>query len=145
MENPLAGGWRLVRWETTYDDGRASTYPFGPDATGIIVYSHDGCMNASISRAGRTPLSSESARTAPAAERLAAYDSFFSYGGRYRIDGDHVIHSVTQSQNPGMVGTEQRRLMEFADDGSLTLSASDTVPASHVKRHHRLIWKRQST
>ena len=34
----LLGVWNLVRWEITYDDGRPTTYPFGPDATGLIQY-----------------------------------------------------------------------------------------------------------
>ncbi len=142
MINRLVGGWRLVRWETTYDDGRPPTHALGPDATGLIAYTPDGWMNASMARATRKPLSSESARTAPVEERLAAFDSFFSYGGRYRIEGDHVVHSVTISHNPNLVGTEQRRKMEFGADGTLTLSATDTVPASRVIRQHHLIWKR---
>ncbi|MBL8382982.1 MAG: lipocalin-like domain-containing protein [Burkholderiales bacterium] len=144
MTSPLIGAWHLVRWETTYGDGRPAHYALGKDATGLIAYTPDGWMNASMARAGRAPLSSESARTAPEKERLAAFDSFFSYGGRYRIEGDHVIHSVTIAHNPNMVGTEQRRLMTFGADGTLTLSAEDTVPGSTVTRHHRLIWKRGS-
>ena len=142
--NPLAGGWQLVRWEIAYDDGRAPAYPFGADATGILVYSPDGCMNASISRAGRTPLSSESTRSAPAEERLAAFESFFSYGGRYRIEDGHVIHSVAQSLNPNFIGSEQRRKIDFGSDGALTLSASDGIPSTGKQRHHRLIWKRMT-
>lgn len=144
--NPLLGSWHLQRWEITYGDGRAPTLPFGPDAGGIIVYAPDGWMNASIARAGRSPLSSASAKTAPAAERLAAFDSFFSYGGRYRLlreDGaDYVVHSVTQSVNPGLVGTEQKRRMTFEADGSLVLSASDVLPGSAIARLHRLSWRR---
>jgi hypothetical protein len=145
--NPLTGAWHLQRWDITYGDGRPATFPFGQEASGIIVYGPDGWMNASISRAGRKPLSSESAKSAPAEERLAAFDSFFSYGGRYRLleeDGvPFVIHSVTQALNPGFVGSEQKRRMDVGADGSLTLSADDTLPGSSVSRHHRLVWRRQ--
>ena len=48
MENHLIGGWRLVRWEITYDDCRPPTNPLGPDATGLIAYTPDGWMNASM-------------------------------------------------------------------------------------------------
>ena len=144
--NPLVGTWHLARWEVTYGDGRPATLPFGPRASGIIVYAPDGWMNASMSRPDRKPLSAESARFAPAEERLAAFDSFFSYGGRYRISSeggaDYVTHSVTQAHNPSLVGTEQRRRMKFGADGSLTLAADDTVPGTTVARHHRLVWKR---
>ena len=62
----LLGVWNLVRWEITYADGRPTTYPFGPNATGLIQYTHDGGMAACIARAGRAPLSSASVRSAPA-------------------------------------------------------------------------------
>lgn len=149
-DNPLLGTWHLARWEIAYSDGRTPTLPFGRDAQGLIVYSHDGTMNACIARAGRRPLSSESVRSAPEAERLAAFESFFQYAGpyRYREDtalptGAQVVHQVTMSLNPNFVGTEQVRHVEFAPDGTLTLSASDTVPGSTVARHHRLQWRRQ--
>jgi hypothetical protein len=146
VENPLVGGWHLQHWEITYGDGRAATLPFGVAPGGIIVYAPDGWMNASIARAGRQALSSASAKTAPAEQRLAAFDSFFSYGGRYRLlherGVDYVIHSVTQSINQNLVGTEQKRRMDFGSDASLTLSAEDTVPGTQVARLHRLTWKR---
>jgi hypothetical protein len=33
--------------------------------------------------------------------------------------------------------------MNFAADGSLTLSACDVVPGTAVARHHRLVWTRK--
>ena len=52
-QHPLLGTWRLLRWEIAYSDGRPSSYPYGPDATGLIQYTHDGGMSACIARAGR--------------------------------------------------------------------------------------------
>lgn len=145
-DNPLLGTWHLVRWEIAYADGRAPSLPFGPDATGLICYTHDGTMNACIARAARPRLSSESVRSAPEAQRLAAFESFFQYAGPYRIrqDGDRrqVVHTVTHSLNPNFVGTEQVRNMDFDAAGELTLSASDTLPGTGVARHHRLRWRR---
>ena len=145
-DNPLIGTWRLVRWEITYDDGRPESLPFGVDATGLILYSGDGTMNACIARGKRPVLSSDSVRSAPEAERLAAFESYFQYAGPYAIHGEpgrqQVVHSVTHALNPNFVGTQQVRDMTFADDGTLTLSASDTVPGTSVARHHRLIWRR---
>ena len=80
----LLGVWNLVRWEITSADGRPTTYPFGPNATGLIQYTHDGGMAACIARAGRAPLASASVRSAPEAERLAAFESFFQYAGRLK-------------------------------------------------------------
>ena len=145
--NPLLGTWHLVRWEITYGDGRKPTLPFGDRATGLIQYTHDGFMNACIARGGRPPLSSESVRSAPEAERLSAFETYFQYAGPYAIQGapgrQQVVHTVSHSLNPGFVGTQQVRNMEFSSDGNLTLSASDTLPGTALARHHRLIWSRK--
>ena len=146
--NPLLGTWHLVRWDITYGDGRAPSLPYGEQATGMILYTPDGHMNACIARGGRRPLSSESVRSAPEAERLAAFESYFQYAGPYRIRTEggrqQVVHTVTHALNPNFVGTQQVRNMDFTEDmQQLTLSASDTVPGTGVARHHRLVWSRQ--
>lgn len=143
----LLGVWHLVRWEITYDDGRATTYPFGPDATGLILYTRDGGMAACIARANRPRLSSDSVRSAPEAERLAAFESFFQYAGRFEVREHQgraqVVHHVSHALNPNFVGSQQVRNMDFSDEGGLTLTASDLVPGTVSLRHHRLIWRRQ--
>jgi hypothetical protein len=145
-DNPLLGTWHLVRWDITYSDGRPASLPFGADASGLICYTHDGTMSACIANANRPHLSSESVRSAPVAERLAAFETFFQYAGRYHlqtVDGQQqVVHRVTHALNPNLVGTQQVRNVAFAGDGRLTLSASDTVPGTSVARHHRLVWQR---
>lgn len=150
LDNPLLGTWHLTRWEITYGDGRAASLPFGADATGLISYTSDGTMQACIARGSRPALSSASVRSAPEAERLAAFESYFQYAGPYEIRDipgasgkQQVVHHVTHSLNPNFVGTQQVRTMTFAADGDLTLSASDTVPGTAVARHHRLIWARR--
>ncbi len=144
--NPLLGSWQLQRWEISYSDARAPTYPYGIDATGLIVYSADGWMNACIARGQRARLSSDSVRHAPEAQRLAAFESYFSYAGPYTLrehqGQPQVVHTVTMSLNPNFVGTQQVRNMRFDAEGQLTLSADDTAPNSDVVRHHRLLWRR---
>ena len=146
LDNTLPGTWHLMRWEIAYGDGRAATLPFGAQATGMIMYTADGFMSACIARGGRSKLSSDSVRSAPEAERLAAFESYFQYAGPYTVEGlvgaQRVTHHVTHSLNPNFVGTQQVRNMIFAPGGGLTLSASDTVPGTDVARHHRLIWSR---
>lgn len=148
QDNPLLGTWHLVRWDIQYDDDRAPTLPFGEGATGLILYTADGTMSACIARAGRVRLSSDSVRSAPEGERLAAFESYFQYAGPYAIRSENgrqqVVHTVTQSLNPNFVGTRQVRDMAFDAGGGLTLSASDKVPGTSVARHHRLVWSRES-
>lgn len=147
--NLLLGTWQLVRWDIAYGDARKPSLPFGAQATGMIMYTTDGQMNACIARGERRPLSSESARSAPEAERLAAFESYFQYAGPYAIrtqgGRQQVVHTVTHALNPNLVGTQQIRNMDFSDDRQqLTLSASDTVPGTDIARHHRLVWSRRA-
>jgi hypothetical protein len=142
----LAGSWRLLRWEIAYGDGRQPSFPYGEAASGLLLYASDGWMSACVLRAGRPPLSSDSVRSAPEAERLAAFESYFHYAGRYHVRSEggrqQVVHEVEHSLNPNFVGSRQVRDIDFDAQGRLTLSASDTVPGSDVARHHRLVWQR---
>lgn len=109
----LVGGWELVRWAIL--GGGRENFPFGPAASGLILYGADGWMSATIAAADRPPLSTANPRLAPAAERAAAFAGYFSYAGTWRVDGEEVIHAVRWSLNPAFVGTEQRRSGRRAD------------------------------
>lgn len=144
VRKTLLGAWSLVRWQIDLGGGRAPSLPFGADATGLIVYTADGWMNASIARPGRAALSAASVRQVPLAEQGAAFESYFNYAGPYRlreIDGvPHVVHAVRFSLNPNFVGSEQIRRIQFEGGDRLTLSADE--PVQGVVRRHRLEWCR---
>jgi len=144
VENhPIVGGWRLADWRTEYSDGRAPTLPFGEHPEGLLVYSPDGWMNASICRANRPIMSSASLKHAPVNERLEAIDTFMNYGGPFSFpDADHVRHEVVIALYPNLIGTDQVRLMRFTDHNTLVLSAQDTLPGTEVQRTHSLTWRR---
>ena len=140
VKDDLLGAWHLESWTISYSDGDRLTHPFGERPLGMIVYTQDGWMSASINRTDRELLPTGGAfrRTDPAL--LAdAYRSYFHYAGRYTVLDGVVIHSVTQSLNPNFVGTEQRRTAEL-DGKSLCLSGREDVAG--VTRTHRLMWRR---
>jgi hypothetical protein len=134
----LVGAWRLKRWEIMYEDGRR-TEPFGAGAQGLIQYTADGWMSATIMAAGRAKLSRANPREAAVRERAAAFDSYFSYAGRWRVTRGVVRHDVSIALNPALIGTPQLR--EATLSGRiLTLSAAEDTPAG--RRVHRLVWAR---
>ena len=133
------GAWQLVDWRIEYSDGGV-TRPFGAGATGCIIYSADGTMTASITKAARPPFGIANARNASTEQKAAAFDSYFHYAGPWRIEGDEVVHVVTMSLNPDMTGTDQRRLAKFDAAGGLTLSAHEALSGG-ASRHHILQWK----
>ncbi|MFQ3199318.1 MAG: hypothetical protein ACI9SK_000023 [Zhongshania sp.] len=131
----LIGVWSLLSWHIDFADGRPARYPYGEFAVGNIVYSENGRMLATISESDRKPLSVAVPHQAPDVEKIAAFDSFFSYGGSFVVEGDEVVHRVDIALNPNFVGSEQRRHMHFESD-FLTLSAHEGG------RHHQLKWQR---
>lgn len=136
IRHRIIGAWSLREWMIEREDGRRS-HPFGEDARGRLLYSAEGQMLAAISRAGRAALSGPAPRRAGADEKSAAFDGYFSYGGRFEIEGDYVLHHVEIALNPALVGATQKRRMHF-DDAGLTLEA--TEPYGAGERRHRLRW-----
>ncbi|MDP9845964.1 lipocalin-like domain-containing protein [Streptosporangium lutulentum] len=130
----LVGAWRLVEWRIVRADGRVS-HPFGTDAVGLLCYTPDGHMSATIARSGRAPLPAGSPRQASAEARAEAFTSFFSYAGRYELRAGHVAHDVEIALNPAFVGTTQIRELNF-DDDRLVLAAEEDG------KWHTLIWAR---
>lgn len=61
-------------------------------------------------------------------EKSHAASTFVSYGGRYRIDGNKIIHHVEISLFPNWVGTQQIRFFEMSGE-TLILS---TPPFIHA-------------
>lgn len=134
------GAWQLRTWDVLYADGRPPTYPFGDDALGWLMYTPDGRMSVTISRRQRARLSTDHARKAQTSEKTAAFDSYLSYSGSFKVEDEEVVHHVEFSLNPNFCGTEQRRVATFEGRRRLTLSTEDEVGG--VCRTHRLIWQR---
>jgi hypothetical protein len=136
----LAGAWLLESWKIHYGDQVEAGYPFGPDPVGLLIYSSDGWMSATVSRALRPPFpGGQSPRQMDAGAVAEAYWSYFHYAGTWRIEGDQVIHSVVHSLNPNMAGTLQVRHMKL-DGQRLTLTGLE--PHRGDTRRHVLLWKR---
>jgi Lipocalin-like domain len=131
----LIGAWILEGWALVYEDGRAAEYPLGRDAKGLILYTGDGRMSATLMRAGRKPFS-----TGDASEKAQAYDDCFAYAGRYEVRGDAVFHTIEVATNPAIAGITSTRNIQL-DGNRLTLSGPDFSPGS--PRYHRIIWRRQ--
>ena len=137
-KDELKGTWQLESWTIGYSDRDDFTYPYGEDPKGLLMYTDDGLMSASISRKERALLPDNvSFRKLPDEIKAAAFSSYFHYAGRYRVVEGDVIHYVTQSLNPNFPGTEQLRHAEL-DGQTLVLSGKDQVGA--VTRFHSLVW-----
>lgn len=130
----LHGAWKLEGWALVYEDGRPSEYPLGRDAVGLILYTPDGRVSATLMRAKRAPLADESD-----ASKAKAYDDCFAYAGSYEVRGDAVFHTIEIATNPALAGVTSTRSISL-DGSKLTLSGPDFSPGS--PRWHRIIWRR---
>jgi hypothetical protein len=139
-KDDLIGTWQLESWTIGYADRDEYTYPYGEEPQGLLVYSNDGWVSASVCAPGRAPLPEDvSYRKLPDKLKAAAFSSYFHYAGRYRVVAGDVIHYVSQSLNPNFSGTEQLRHAEL-DGQTLVLSGKDEVAG--VARFHSLVWHR---
>jgi hypothetical protein len=119
----LIGVWRLVSFETR---GPSDTVrqPFGPDAAGILIYTESGHMSGQLMRRGRPVFFSSTITGGSDVEISTAARGYVAYAGTYSVDEDEsvVIHHVTLSLFPNLVGSDQRRLVTF--DGEHLLLAT---------------------
>ena len=130
----LLGAWRLLSWSLVYADGRPSEFPLGADASGIIMYTPDGHVSATLMQKQRPA-------SAPAsdADKAAAYAQSFAYAGRYTVRDGTAYHAIEVSTNPALIGITSTRHIELADD-RLILSGPDFSAGS--PRTQRIEWRR---
>ncbi|THJ16064.1 lipocalin-like domain-containing protein [Nocardioides sp.] len=117
----LVGAWRLRSAVATDANGRTWN-PFGEEPEGILLYTTDRWVSATIAASGP-----ESGRC--------------FYAGTVQIAGDRLEHHVAVGQPPFGPGTVQVRQGRLVDDElELAAHATDPVPVTT-----RLRWQRPST
>jgi hypothetical protein len=137
----LVGGWRLRSWVALGDDG-SETFPMGDAPTGLLAYTEGGTMVALMAPADRPPFGSDDLTGGTPDEQARAFSTFVAYAGRYRIEGDAIIHTVETSLFPNWVGTVQRRRWTLSDDGGTLTLESPPIALREVTRRQRLTWTR---
>ena len=139
-QHSLIGAWALIEWQVESVGSARIAWPFGRDADGLLVYAESGWMSATLSQRARSRTSAASIRQAEETARARIVTEYLGYAGRWVIEGETVIHRVTLSLNPTLIGTEQRRQVHLAGT-ELTLSANETDGGK--SRIHRLRWAHQ--
>jgi hypothetical protein len=122
----LVGGWRLSAWYAEGSDGERN-YPMGENAEGMIMYTPDGWVTAVIHAGARQPTSDSGTANA----------SYFNYCGRWRLDGDAVIHTIEHALDQSIVGAEVRREIKLDGDMLNFTGAGAVDGATNI-----IIWQR---
>jgi hypothetical protein len=134
------GTWKLVSASSTLSTGEPGEAPYGSSPVGFLAYTADGRVTALISHGGRKPLSFGGKAIALMEEQAEAFKTFLAYGGRYKLTGDTVIHSVDISSIPNFVGKELVRSVRFQGD-QIILVIPPTLMNGKIQTIE-LIWQR---
>src|SRR5512146_3060132 len=102
-KNAFVGTWKLVSFIFQNTDGTSSN-AFGVEPSGYIFYAADGYMAVAFMSAGRPHYQTQDPMAGTTQEKAAAVDTFFSYCGRYEIQGQEVVHHIEVSLLPNWTG-----------------------------------------
>jgi len=122
----LIGVWRLLEWTAIFADGREKP-PFGPGATGQLIYDAHGVMSGFLQSASA---------------KGPNWSAFLSYSGPWRIEADEVVHHVAFSSRADFFGTDLRRTIMWQADGNLELTTKPEPTPSGRSFYYRLVWER---
>lgn len=135
----ILGRWDIVSWLQLYDDGRRQA-PLGETLEGFIRYVPDGDMICMIADAGRVNFTSGGQWNASDADKAGAYGTMLAYAGRWRIEGETVVHEVALSLFPNWKGGEQRRQVRL--DGDTLFIEARLEDGTPEARTAQLRWRR---
>jgi len=135
----FVGTWRPVSWELR-DAAGTTSYPFGREALGYLIYAADGYMSATLMRPDRPRFGAADILGGAVTEQAAAAATYIAYAGPYTVRAEQVVHHVEVSLFPNWIGTDQERSYAFAGN-RLTLSTAPLFVAGSEQRAH-LIWER---
>jgi hypothetical protein len=110
----LVGSWKLISFQTQ-DPGGQTTYPFGKDAQGRLIYEPDGRMAVQLMNPNRPGFASGDPLITSEAEVRAAFGGYVAYYGTYSINPDEktIVHHIEAALLPNWVKTGQQRHFEF--------------------------------
>ncbi len=140
MTHEIVGAWRLIATSATAEAGAPVPAPFGTNPTGLLIYTAEGRMSATISYGERKPLSIADRVCSPAEERAAAFSTFIAYAGRYTLSEDRVIHHVELSLVPNWVDIDLVRLVRF--EGERMVLRTPPISVGGVSEVVELVWER---
>ncbi len=116
-QQSLVGTYKLVSFQSHFDDG-ATADLLGSRPNGYAVITPTRFIVVLASENRKPGLGTE--------DKVALYNSFISYSGPYRVEGQKLLTTVDVSWNQAWTGTTQGRTWKV-DGNHLTLT-TDKAP-----------------
>jgi hypothetical protein len=141
LRDDVLGTWELVSYIAQDNHGGLVTYPLGPDALGLIMYTA-GYMSAQLMRRERPAFDHPESDGGTPEQAAAAAAGYLDYSGPFEVDESTgvVHHEVRVSLLPNWLNGTQLR-QSTLDGAHLTLSAL-TAAADGRETISTLLWKR---
>jgi hypothetical protein len=139
----LVGAWRLVSVE-----GTDATFHFAYDhPTGVIIYDRSGWMSVQIDAKGARKPFVNGPAGGTSEEKVAAFDNYISYYGRYTLDlkAQTVTHHLSDASQPNWRGVNNVRWFEFQGNDRLLLIPREDGKGGVIDRKNatfKLLWER---
>jgi hypothetical protein len=142
LRNDVLGTWELFSYTEGDNQGGPVTYPLGPDALGLIMYTGDGYMSAQIMRPDRPAYDRPDTDGGTPEQAEAAAAGYLAYSGPFTVDENTGVlhHHPWVSLLPNWLNLTQLRHSKL-DGDHLTLSAITEAPDG-VETISTLVWKR---
>ena len=135
------GTWKLLSCEFRTSDGDVS-YPFGEEVGGLIIYTEEGYVSATVMNPNRPCFESGKQTQGTPEEIKTAFEGYVAYFGTFEVDREEgiVYHHVQGSLLPNWIGEPQKRFFEF-EGARLTLS-TPPIPFGDGEVIGALCWER---
>jgi hypothetical protein len=142
LHDDVLGTWELVSYTEGDNHGGPITYPLGPDALGLIMYTSDGYMSAQIMRPDRPAFDRPETGGGTPEQAEAAAVGYLAYSGPFTVDENTGVlhHQPRVSLLPNWLNHTQIRHSTL-DGDHLTLSAI-TAASDGIETLSTLLWKR---
>jgi Lipocalin-like domain len=139
VSSAIVGAWQLRSYEIERAPGVVIDRPFGSAPHGMLIYTADGWVAVHAMADDRRRCGTRRPIECSATAKVAAYDSYFGYSGRWSLAGDVITHHVVTSCFPDWTGTDLRRQVWVRGD-AMTLRG--TEPDGPEARIPLLRWER---
>ena len=142
LHDDVLGTWELVSYTAQDNHGGPITYPLGPDALGLIMYTADGYMSAQIMRPDRPTYDRPETDGGTPEQEASAAAGYLAYSGPFTVDESTGVlrHQPRLSLLPNWLNLTQLRHSTL-DGDHLTLSAITKAPDG-VETTSTLVWRR---
>ena len=135
----IIGTWELSSLELKI--GKKTTYPFGENLSGLLIYQENGYMSGIMSGENRPDITSPAIMGIDNKERVEIAKNFIAYSGRYEVDGNKIIHKVIASFVPNLMNGQPHISYYLLQDKRLWIS-SPPAKKDGKEVSVMLIWKR---